>query len=151
MPHSEHARTDRRRGARLVAGIRVTIGYRDDGRADGWYSWTPEARARALADAERDYAAEFHAHLAEIERRHGIPAKLFARFSAAGRTGLAARPEPLRLYRAAVEVLMHRVDAETAAARWAVPREAVAELLSAGALRLANARRDAEKAAREHP
>src|SRR6476646_2122168 len=125
-PHENTTRrVDRRRGARTVGGIRITVGYRHDMRdlPSGWLDWMPEVREAAIASALRDYLASAEDSLPECERRHGVPAEFLA--MRLGRGGarhpsIMAIPEAVRLARCALEIRRSGCSAQASSCRWGV-------------------------------
>lgn len=112
-------RDDRRRGARLVAGLRIRVGVREHRPHDGWMLWTPEARERALHVAATAYLGDHRLPLAEAERRSGIPRGLLAPYLRSHPV-LLSMEEPVRLARAALEVRLYACAPHIASHRWRV-------------------------------
>lgn len=138
--HDTPMRPDRRRGARVVCGVRMRVGIAEVRARDGWMDWTPEARERVLRVAAAEYATR-DVTLASLERAHGIPRDLLSRHVATGHAALLALHRTERLRRATHEVgrLGHAIS--SVCRRWCVPPEEVApraERLRADALRLLN-------------
>lgn len=138
--HDTTMRPDRRRGARVVSGMRIRVGVAEYRARDGWMDWTPEARERVLRVAAAEYAAREVA-LSSLERAHGIPRDLLTRHLANGHALLLALHRTERLRRAVHEVgrLGHTLQA--VCRRWCVPPEEVApraERLRSDTLRLLN-------------
>lgn len=136
--HDNTLRPDRRRGARVVCGIRIRVGTVERRACDGWMDWTPEARERVLRVAAEEYAAR-ETTLGALERSHGIPRDLLSRHVAHGHAALLALHRTERLRRATHEVgrLGHTLSA--VCRRWCVPPEEVApraDRLRADTLRL---------------